>query len=99
MKVKHSEKLGYKVHTVGPKQSIQFERITKRNVTKTDVKSLLKNKFFDKNKWSPQKLIIIFVFFLDNENRHLNDHILSIHENVQNMKNFQCDKCEYKTAH
>merc|ERR1719412_2810599 len=41
MKVKHLEKLGYKVHSVGPKQSIQFERTTNKNVTKSNVKSLL----------------------------------------------------------
>ena len=29
----------------------------------------------------------------------MNDHILSIHQNMQNMENLQHDKCEYKTAH
>ena len=41
MKVKHLEKLGYKVYSVGPKQRMQFERATTKNVTKSDVKSLL----------------------------------------------------------
>ena len=50
MKVKHLEKLGYKVHSVGPKQSIQFERKTNKNVTKSNVKSLLILDHIDMNK-------------------------------------------------
>ena len=49
-KVKHLEKLGYKVHSVGPKQSMQFERTTNKNVTKSNVKSLLILDHIDMNK-------------------------------------------------
>ena len=50
MKMKHLEKLGFKVHTVVYKQYVEFKRTTNRNVTKSSVKSLLHHSHIGKEK-------------------------------------------------